>query len=150
MLESSEYIDRVESPGRLLLVLEIGEDLALGRPLPQGILNHVELSRRVSILTKPIACEGSGRNIRRLQIFALGNAERDTMMPQYGIHFVAKPCAVAKLESHPQLTRIRVHKEGVEASHVDLEIWRKLEEHNTHPSTSHDRSECTRQGRDSV
>src|ERR1022692_3427058 len=127
--EPSERIDRADGPGWLLLMLEIGEDLTLGRPPAQGILNRVELRSRVATLTEPVAREGGGCNIRRLQIFALGNAERDRMMPQYGIHFIAKPCAVPKFESHPQPTRIRVQKEGIEARRVDLEIGRKLEEY---------------------
>ena len=86
-----EYIDRADSPGWLLLVLEIGEDLTLGRPTAKGILNRVELRSRVSALTESVAREGCGHNIRRLQIFALGDTERDTMMSQHGIHFVAKP-----------------------------------------------------------
>ncbi len=70
------------------------------------------------------------------------------MTPQYGIHFIAKPCAVPKFERHPQPVRIRIQKEGIEASRVGLEIGRKLEEHHTHPSSSHYRSERTRQGGD--
>jgi hypothetical protein len=91
MPEPLEYIDRADSPGWLLLVLEIGEDLALGRPTAKVILNRVELSSRVSTLTESVAREGSSHNIRRFQIFALGNAECDTMMPQRGVDFVAKP-----------------------------------------------------------
>ena len=91
MPEPSECIDCADSPCWLFLVLEIGEGLALGRPPAQGTLNYVELRCRVSTLTEPIAREGSSHNIRRLQIFALSNAKRDTMMPQHGKHFVAKP-----------------------------------------------------------
>jgi hypothetical protein len=91
MPESSDCIDRADSPGWLLLVLEIGEDLTFGRPAAKGTLDHVQLRSRVSTLTESVAREGGGHNIRCLQIFALGNAESDTMMPQHSIHFVAKP-----------------------------------------------------------
>ena len=90
MAEPSECIDRGDGPGWLLLVLEIGEGLALGRPPAQGFLNCVELRCRVSTLTEPVTREGSSHNVRRLQIFALGDAERDTMMPQHGIQFRRK------------------------------------------------------------
>ncbi len=66
MPEPSECIDRADSPSWFHLVLEIGEDLALGGPLAQGILNQVELRSRVSTLTEPVAGERSGHNIRRL------------------------------------------------------------------------------------
>ena len=150
MLQPSQRIDRADRPGWLLLVLEIGEDFALGRPPEQDILNRVELRCRVFTLAEPVAAEGGGHNVRRLQIFDFGNAERDTMMPQYSKRFVAKPCAVPKFKCHPQPALIRILKEGVEARHVGFEIGRKLEEHYTHPSGSHDRSECTRQGGDCV
>ena len=150
MPEPSECIDRADSPGWLLFVLEIGEDFALARSPAQSILNHVELRCRISTPTEAVAGERSGHNIRRLQIFALSNAERNSMMPQYGIHFIAKPCAVSKFESHPQPIGISLHEEGIKARHVGLEIGRKLEEHYTHPSSSHDGSERTRQGGDCV
>src|SRR5258708_17599154 len=146
MLEPAVRTDRADCPGRLFLVFEIGEDLALGRSPTQGFLNRVELRVGVSTLTKPITSEGSGYNIGRLKVLTLGDAKRDTMLPQYRIHFVAKPGAVSKFEGHPQPTRFRIRKEGVEARYVSLEIRRKLEEHHAHPSSSHDRSECTRQG----
>jgi hypothetical protein len=66
MLEPSECIDRADSPSRLHFVLEIGEDLALSRPLAQGILNHVELRTRVPTLAESVAGERSGHYIRRL------------------------------------------------------------------------------------
>jgi len=91
MQESSERIDRADSSVWLLLVLKVGEDLALGRPIAKGILNRVELRCRVFTLAESVAREGSRRDIRRLQVLALGNAERDTILSQQGIHFVAKP-----------------------------------------------------------
>lgn len=141
MPEPSERIDRTDSPGWLLLVLEICEELTLGRPTVEGLLDRVELRCRVSTLTESVAREGSGHNIRRLQIFALGDAECDAMTPQRGIYFVAKPGEVPKLKSHPQPKGFRVCKERVEARHIRFEIGRKLEEYHTHPSGSHDRSE---------
>ena len=150
MPEPTERIDRVDSPSWLLFTLEIGEDLALGRPPTQGILDYVELRSSVSTFAEAVAGELSGHNIRRLQIFALSNAERNSMMPQYGIHFIAKPCAVSKFESHPQPIGISLHEEGIKARHVGLEIGRKLEEHRTHPSSSHDRNQRTRQGGECV
>ncbi len=141
MLESSECVGRVNGPGWLFLVSKIGENLALGRPPAQRIFGHVELRCIISTLTQPVAREGSGHNIRSLQIVALGNAECDTMTPQYSVSFVGEPCAVPKFESHPQATGIRIQKEGVEARYVRLEIGRKLEEHHAHPSSGHNQSE---------
>src|ERR1700734_2936808 len=66
MPEPSECIDRAESPSWLLLVLEIGKDLAIGGPLAQDTLNCVELHLRVSTFTKPVAAERSGHDIRRV------------------------------------------------------------------------------------
>jgi len=66
MPEPSECFDRADSPSRLLFVLEIGEDLALCRPLAQGILNYVEMSLRVPTLTEAVAGERSCHYIRRL------------------------------------------------------------------------------------
>jgi hypothetical protein len=43
MLDPSECIDRADSPGWLLLVLEIREDLTFRRPPPQAIHNYAEL-----------------------------------------------------------------------------------------------------------
>jgi hypothetical protein len=148
MLEPLQCIDRADGSGWLFFVFEIGENLALGRPPAQSALNDVELHCGVSALTETVAREWSGHYIRSLQIFTLGDTKRDCMMPQHGIHIVAKPCAVPKFESHPQPTRIRILKEGVEARSVGLEIGRKLEQHHTHPSGSQDRRERARQGSD--
>jgi hypothetical protein len=106
MPEPSECVDRAESSGWLFLMLEISENLALDGPPAQVVLNHVELRFRVSTLTESVAHKRSSHNVRRLQILALGNTERNTMTPQYSIHFVAEPCVVAKFESHPQSTHI--------------------------------------------
>src|ERR1700733_11805039 len=66
MPKPSECIDREDSSSWLHFVLEIGEDHAIGRPLAQGILNHLEPRWGVSTLTEPVASERSGHNIRRL------------------------------------------------------------------------------------
>ena len=91
MLKPSECIDRVNSAGGLLLVLEVDEDFTFGRPAAKGILDRVELRCRVFTLAESVAREGSGDNIRRLEIFAFGNAECGTMKPKHRIHFVGKP-----------------------------------------------------------
>src|SRR5580698_1109627 len=150
LLEPSECIDCAESPGWLLFVLEISKNLTAGGSPAQALLNPVELCCRVFALTEPVAHERGCHHIRRLQIIALGNTERNTMTPQCGIHFIAKPCAVPEFECHAQPMPICLHKEGIKGRHVGLEIGRKLEKHHTHPSSSHHRSERTRQGGDCV
>jgi len=145
MPKLSKRIDRADGPRWLIFMLKISENLALGGAPTQGSANRIEIRRRVFAFTEPVAREGSGDNIGRLQIVALSNAESDTMIPQDCEHFFAKPRAVPKFESHPQSARIRFHKEGFKARHVDLEIGRKLEEHDTHPSSTNNRNEGTRQ-----
>lgn len=131
-------------------MLKVGEHLAFCRPPAQGTRNRIELHRGVFTLAESVACEGSGHNIRRLQIVAFGNAERGPTMPQNAINVVAKPCAVPKFESHPQPASARIDKERVEPWHIRLEIGRQLEEHHTHSPRSHHRRERTRQGDDCV
>jgi hypothetical protein len=49
MPEPSECVDRVDRPGWLRFVLEIGKDLAPGRPPAERILNCIELRLRVFV-----------------------------------------------------------------------------------------------------
>src|SRR6185437_15286840 len=80
-LEPSQYLGCAERAGRLLLMFEVGEDLALARPSPQNILNRIKLGCRVSAPAEPVAGERGGHNIRRLQFVAFCNAQRNTAIP---------------------------------------------------------------------
>ncbi len=128
----------------MFLVLEVRKDLPTGRPPAQSVRNLFVLCRRVPALPESIATEGSGHNIRRLQIVTLSNAQSHLMAPQYIIGFVAKPRAVPEFKSHPQPSRSGIFEEGVEASHIRLEIGWKLEENHAHSSGSNDWGERMR------
>jgi len=80
-LESSQHLGCAQRARRLFLMFEVGEDLALGRPSPQNILNRIKLGCRVSAPAEPITSELGGHNIRRLQFVAFCNAQRNTAIP---------------------------------------------------------------------
>src|SRR5580698_5096225 len=80
-LESLHYLGCAQWARRLLLMFEVGEDLALSRPSPQNILNRIKLGCGVSAPAEPITSERGGHNIRRLQFVAFRNAQRNTAIP---------------------------------------------------------------------
>src|SRR5581483_4395908 len=147
LLESSQHVDRVESPGRLLLVFEIREHLALASPLAEGALDSVDLRSGVLTLAESVAGKGCGHHIRRLQIIAFGDAERGSIVSHHVVHVIAEPRCVPKLEGHAQPITARICKERGEARHVGLEVGRKLNEHDSHLPCRHYRSQCTRENR---